>query len=148
MSDPSLFVSVASDHGTVPAGHSSLYALEMMPNLGGKIDWSKRREEYSSDLRKRVDFLGYNVDVAVERIYDPLDLESVGLHQGTPFSLAHTLRQSGPFRPRNVDSRVPGLVFVGSGTSPGVGVPMVLISGKLAADRVEQYARATATVRW
>ena len=84
----------------------------------------------------------------MERIYDPLDWESVGLHQGTPFSLAHTLRQSGPVRPRNVDSRLPGLVFVGSGTSPGVGVPMVLISGKLAADRVEQYARATATVRW
>jgi phytoene desaturase len=148
MTDPSLFVSVASDQGTVPAGHSSLYALEMMPNLGGKIDWSKRRNEYASDLRNRIDFLGYNVEVAVERVYDPLDWESLGLHKGTPFSLAHTFRQSGPFRPRNVDSRVPGLVFVGSGTTPGVGVPMVLISGKLAADRVDQYARATATVRW
>ncbi|MCU1455220.1 MAG: Phytoene dehydrogenase, partial [Acidimicrobiales bacterium] len=37
----------------------------------------------------------------------------------------------------NVDRRVPGLVFVGSGTVPGVSVPMVLISGRLAADRVD-----------
>ena len=29
-----------------------------------------------------------------------------------------------------------GLVFAGSGTQPGVGVPMVLISGRLAAERI------------
>ena len=33
------------------------------------------------------------------------------------------------------------MVFAGSGTVPGVGVPMVLISGKLAADRVGSYLR-------
>ena len=60
---------------------------------------------------------------------------------GTPFALAHTLMQSGPFRPRNVDRRVPGLVFAGSGTTPGVGIPMVLISGKLAAQRVQEMRR-------
>ena len=52
------------------------------------------------------------------------------MERGTPFALAHTFRQTGPFRPANVDRRVPGLVFVGSGTVPGVGVPMVLLSGK------------------
>lgn len=31
---------------------------------------------------------------------------------------------------------VSNVVFVGSGTQPGVGVPMVLISGKLAAQRI------------
>ena len=46
--------------------------------------------------------------------------------------------QTGPFRPNNVDRRIPGLVFAGSGTVPGVGVPMVLVSGKLAADRVDE----------
>ena len=32
-------------------------------------------------------------------------------------------------------------MFVGSGTVPGVGVPMVLVSGKLAAERVDRYAQ-------
>ncbi len=41
--------------------------------------------------------------------------------------------------PRNVERRLPGMFFAGSGTVPGVGVPMVLISGKLAADRVGNY---------
>ena len=58
------------------------------------------------------------------------------MERGTPFALAHTFRQTGPFRPGNVERRAPGLVFVGSGTVPGVGVPMVLVSGRLAAERV------------
>jgi phytoene desaturase len=58
---------------------------------------------------------------------------------GTPFSLAHTFGQTGPFRPSNAEPRVPGVFFAGSGTTPGVGVPMVLISGELAADRVRDY---------
>jgi phytoene desaturase len=39
-------------------------------------------------------------------------------------------------------------VFTGSSTLPGVGVPMVLISGKLAAQRIDEYARATSVARW
>ncbi|MFT6392493.1 MAG: phytoene desaturase, partial [Ilumatobacter sp.] len=52
-----------------------------------------------------------------------------------------TFFQTGPFRPNNVDKRVPGLIFTGSSTLPGVGVPMVLVSGKLAAQRVDEYAQ-------
>ena len=58
-----------------------------------------------------------------------------------PFALAHTFRQTGPFRAKNVDKRVRGLVFAGSSTTPGVGIPMVLISGKLAARRVAEMTR-------
>ena len=70
---------------------------------------------------------------------DPLDWQQQGMAAGTPFALAHTFTQTGPFRPPERRARVPGLVFAGSGTVPGVGVPMVLISGKLAADRVGEY---------
>jgi phytoene desaturase len=58
------------------------------------------------------------------------------MERGTPFALSHHFFQTGPFRPDNVDRRAPGLVFVGSSTRPGVGVPMVLLSGRLAAERV------------
>ena len=59
--------------------------------------------------------------------------------RGTPFSAAHTFFQSGPFRTPNTDPRAPGLVFAGSGTVPGIGIPMVLLSGRLAADRVTEH---------
>jgi phytoene desaturase len=88
------------------------------------------------DLHQRLAALGYPTDVEVEALVDPLDWERQGLERGTPFALSHAFFQTGPFRPRNVDRRAPGLVFTGSGTVPGVGVPMVLLSGKLAAQRV------------
>ena len=56
---------------------------------------------------------------------------------GAPRSPSRTASsRPGPFRPANVERRAPGLVFAGSGTVPGVGVPMVLVSGELAAARV------------
>ncbi len=139
MPDPSILVTLHSldDPSLAPEGCSTMYALEPTPNLDGVVDWTKERGLAFDRLRARVMSLGYPTDIEVEKCYDPLDWERLGMERGTPFALAHTFRQTGPFRPSNVDSRVPGLVFVGSSTVPGVGVPMVLISGKLAAARVE-----------
>jgi phytoene desaturase len=66
----------------------------------------------------------------------PATWASAGLAAGTPFAAAHTFGQTGPFRPGNLHPSLSNVVFVGSGTQPGVGVPMVLISGKLAASRI------------
>jgi phytoene desaturase len=143
MPDPSILVTLHSldDPTLAPEGHSSLYVLEPTPNLDGRIDWSRERDRIMGDLRRRVASLGYPTEVVVEQILDPLDWEAQGMERGTPFALAHTLLQTGPFRPSNIDKRVPGLVFTGSSTLPGVGVPMVLVSGKLAAQRVDEFAR-------
>ncbi|MBA3605552.1 MAG: phytoene desaturase family protein [Actinomycetota bacterium] len=144
MPDPSILVTLhALDDATLaPPGCSTLYALEPTPNLDGRVDWTVHREPALERLQAQVAAAGYPVDVVTEQVYDPLDWEAMGMERGTPFALAHTFRQTGPFRPRNTDRRAPGLVFVGSSTVPGVGVPMVLVSGKLAADRVEHLATA------
>ena len=55
---------------------------------------------------------------------------------GTPFALAHTFAQTGPFRPANTVRGIDNAVLAGSSTVPGVGVPTAMISGRLAADRV------------
>ncbi|MDQ1395686.1 MAG: phytoene desaturase [Acidimicrobiaceae bacterium] len=147
MADPSILVTAptVSDPTLAPSGHTSLYVLEPVPNLDGRIDWQYERNRLRADLAERVERLGYPVAVEqreVERFIDPVDWERMGMERGTPFALSHRFRQTGPFRPANVDPRAPGLVFVGSGTVPGVSVPMVLISGRLAADRVEEVGRA------
>lgn len=151
MRDASTFVTVASqtDPTAAPDGCSTIFALEPVPNLGGKVDWASEADQHAGVLRDRLRSYGYPVDdVVVERFVDPLRWRALGLDLGTPFSLAHTFAQTGPLRPRNIDERVPGLAFTGGGTVPGVGVPMVMLSGRLAAQRIEQYAVATRTVRW
>jgi phytoene desaturase len=143
MPDPSLLVTgaTASDPTLAPPGCSTMFVLEPAPNLDGGVDWEAERPRLRDEVANRVGELGYPVDdVVVERLTDPRDWEAQGLERGTPFALAHRFFQTGPFRPGNVDRRVPGLVFTGMGTVPGVGIPMVLISGRLAADRVDQWA--------
>ena len=82
---------------------------------------------------------GYPTRIVTEELVTPLEWQAMGMAAGTPFALAHTFFQTGPFRASNLERRMPGLVFAGSGTVPGVGVPMVLISGRLAAERVGAY---------
>ena len=141
MPDPSILVTLHSrdDPSLAPEGCSTLYVLEPVPNLDGRIDWTTERETVRRSLVDRVAGLGYPSEVEVETFVDPLDWERQGMERGTPFALSHRFLQTGPFRPNNVDKRAPGLVFVGSGTVPGVGVPTVLVSGRLAADRVDAY---------
>ncbi len=145
MPDPSRLVSIpsVSDDTLAPAGHSTLYVLEPVPHLGGNVDWRTAAAPMRERLLAFLEANGYPTDIRAEQLVTPVDWEAEGMHLGTPFALAHTFFQSGPFRPANVDRRVPGLVFAGSGTTPGVGVPMVLLSGKLAAERVGEYLRPT-----
>lgn len=142
MPDPSLLVSVPTvdEPDMAPDGDSVLYVLEPCPNLDGKLDWTTERDRARDQLAARIADLGYPTDIAVERVLDPLDWERDGMERGTPFALSHQFFQSGPFRPNNITKHAPGLVFAGSGTVPGVGVPMVLVSGRLAAERVAKLA--------
>jgi phytoene desaturase len=143
MPDPSILVTLPSlsDSALAPAGKHTMYALEPMPNLDGAINWEREGEALHQRLRESIRRAGYTAEVEVEHVLDPPAWERLGMERGTPFALSHRFFQTGPFRPANTDSRVPGLVFTGSGTTPGVGVPMVLLSGKHAAERVEQLGK-------
>ncbi|MBA3528854.1 MAG: phytoene desaturase [Propionibacteriaceae bacterium] len=141
MPDPSRLVTVPSvdDPTFAPEGHSTLFVLEPVPNLSGRVNWVSETPRMRDRLHAFITEQGYPADVVTEELVTPVDWERQGMTAGTPFALAHTFAQTGPFRPANVKKKIPGLVFAGSGTVPGVGVPMVLISGKLAARRVGQY---------
>lgn len=144
MRDPSRFIAIPSldDPGAAPEGCHTLYVLEPAPNLlVGRVDWQEEtprlRERMLADLTRE----GCPLEILTEAVMTPEDWRAQGMAAGTPFAVSHAFRHTGPFRPSNVDARVPGLVFAGSSTTPGVGIPMVLISGKLAAQRVAELAR-------
>ncbi len=138
MSDPSFLVTspTRSDPSLAPAGRSSYYVLFPTPNLDAPIDWATTapyRDRVVETLESR-GWPGFGDGIEVEHVTTPLDWAARGMERGTPFAAAHTFGQTGPFRPRNLWGE--NVVFAGSGTHPGVGVPMVLLSGRLAAERI------------
>ena len=141
MTDPSVLVTIPShdDKSLAPAGKESYYVLFPTPNLDADIDWTKEKSRYRDEMIRVLEARGYDGfgdAIEVEHMTTPLDWQAQGMERGAPFASAHTFFQTGPFRPRNIAAGFDNVVFAGSGTQPGVGVPMVLISGRLAAERI------------
>jgi phytoene desaturase len=142
--DPSLLVTAPSrDREAAPPGQSVLTVLEPTANMLGGHDWPTLTPRLRGRMLTRLSDLGYGDlnQAAAELVIDPPGWAARGHSAGTPFGLDHRITQTGWFRPANAARRVPGLFFAGAGTVPGVGVPMVLISGRLAAQRVLAGAR-------
>jgi phytoene desaturase len=139
MSDPSILVTnpTRSDPSLAPDGRQIYYVLFPTPNLDADIDWRlagpRYRDEVVSTLEDR-GYVGFADAIEVEHVTTPLDWRERGMERGAPFAAAHSFSQTGPFRPSNLWGE--NVVFTGSGTQPGVGVPMVLVSGRLAAERI------------
>jgi phytoene dehydrogenase-like protein len=75
--------------------------------------------------------------IVVRRTVAPGDFASeLGAWRGNALGLAHTLRQSAVFRPRNASRKIEGLAYVGGSTLPGIGLPMCLISAELVVKRL------------
>ncbi|MCV7279733.1 phytoene desaturase [Mycolicibacterium flavescens] len=141
MADPSLLVTrpTAGDPSLAPPGRDLLYVLAPAPNLDvGQIDWASTRDGYVAQMMDivsdRLPQLGDDAEVL--HVVDPADWARQGMAAGTPFALAHTFSQTGPFRPANTVRGIANVVLAGSSTVPGVGVPTALLSGRLAADRI------------
>ncbi|WP_121822423.1 phytoene desaturase family protein [Halostella salina] len=144
--DPAYYLCVPSktDDTVAPEGHSNLFAL--VPIAPGLDDGPEVREEYrdlvlrdiathaDTDLRDRI---------VVEETFSVSDFaDRYNSMQGTALGMAHTLPQTAAFRPPHRSKEVDGLYFTGSYTTPGIGVPMCLISGDVTAEMVVEDAHA------
>src|SRR5690606_30909762 len=146
MSDPSLLITrpALSDPGLrftrEGAEHEPLSVLAPCPNLdSAPLAWAELAVPYRNELLDVLDRRGYGGIMdgfRVDHIDTPATWHARGMQAGSPFSRAHVVPLPGPLRRRNLDPAVPGVVLAGSATVPGVGVPTVLLSGRLAADRL------------
>jgi phytoene desaturase len=143
--DPAYYLCVPSktDDEVAPEGHSNLFAL--VPVAPGLDDTPAVRETYRDfvladiaentgvDLRDRI---------VVEETFSVSEFaERYNSYRGTALGLAHTLRQTALFRPPHRSTALDGLYFTGAFTTPGIGVPMCIISGEITAENVRDDER-------
>lgn len=139
---PYYYVNVLSksEDSVAPEGCENIYILCPVPDLRFKNDWSDKEElaeNIISDLSKRTNF-DINKNLLVKKIFAPDDwAKTFNLYKGSGLGLAHDMNQVGAFRPKNKDEHFSNLYYVGASTTPGTGLPMVIISSKLVTERIE-----------
>lgn len=140
-SKPYYYVNMSSytDPLCAPADCENLFILCPVPDLRFKSDWSDKEiiaGDIISDLSERIGF-DLNKNTVVKKILTPFDWGSMfGLYKGSGLGLSHKMMQVGGFRPKNRDELYSNLFYVGASTTPGTGLPMVLISSKLVTERI------------
>jgi phytoene dehydrogenase-like protein len=115
-----------------------------VPNLLFKPDWSDRDAIVSSIISDFSQRIGKNIEpeIVSRTIYTPEDWESrFNLYKGSGLGLSHNMDQIGAFRPANFDEKYKNVFYVGASTLPGAGIPMAIISSKLAAERIVDYSK-------
>ncbi|MFW5956096.1 MAG: phytoene desaturase family protein [Halorhabdus sp.] len=138
--EPSYYLCVPSktDDSVAPEGHSNLFVL--LPIASGLEDSEATRQRYREKLLADIEAntgVALEDRIVVEEQFCISDFaERYNATKGTAMGLAHTLRQTAMFRPPIESSAVEDLYFTGGYTTPGVGVPMTLISGEHAAEAV------------
>jgi phytoene desaturase len=145
--EPSLYVCAPSvtDPSVAPAGKENLFVL--VPIASGLEISEDEKERYANrvlalmeeemalpKLRERIEY---------KRIYTVENFAGdYNAFRGSALGLAHTLRQTAIFRPKNVSKKVKNLFYVGAGTNPGIGTQICLISAELAYKRVHGISSA------
>ena len=137
----------ATDPTVAPEGSENLFVLVPIPadpSLGhGGVDrgGSPRIEAAADRVIAQISQWCNIPDLAeritVRRTIAPGDFEhDFHAWRGNALGLAHTLRQSAVFRPRNASKKVDSLAYAGASALPGIGLPMCLISAEIVVKRL------------
>ncbi len=145
-SDPSIYVNATSvtDPGDAPAGGSNPFIVVGAPPLKPGREQERDRDfeaRYADQLIARLEqagLPGLSSATISRKITAPSDWQSrFTAFLGSIYGLGNKHNVlGGGFRPLNYRADVPGLYFVGGGVQPGAGMPMVVQSGKITAERI------------
>jgi len=140
--DPSIYFSMTSktDRSTALFGMENIFAL--IPVASNLNDDDSIRDFYFNYAIDKLE------EISGEKIRDFIVYKNIRTHrdqikiynsfQGTCFGLAQTLFQTANFRPKNRSKKIKNLFYSGHFTHPGIGMPMVIISGKVVANLIKK----------
>ena len=143
--DPTCYVCAPSrsEPAVAPEGGEALYILVHTPYLRPGHDWRKMLPEYRQVILHKMKTTGGMPDleerIVTEGSLTPQDIHNrYGVLDGAIYGLASHGAYFGAFKPANRSPDLHGLYLAGGAAHPGPGMPMVLMSGWIAADTLDK----------
>ena len=154
--DPTCYLAstTRTESATAPEGGDALYVLVHTPYLRPEHDWDVMfpayRQVILDKLKRTAGMPDLEERIVFERALTPVDIHNrYKVLNGAIYGLSSHGRWTGAFKPSNLRHNPEGLFLAGGAAHPGPGMPMVLMSGWIAADAVDQkygkgYGRGSA----
>lgn len=142
--NPTIYVCAASrtDETQAPANSENLFVLINAPYTSDRTNWEIEKKPYRDLIIKKLEDFGLNDlegSIEFEQIITPADFEEkYRANRGSIYGVSSNGAFAAFLRPPNQSKDVRNLFFVGGATHPGGGMPLVMLSGKMAADLVER----------
>ena len=144
-SDPTCYIAApaVTEPEVAPEGGEALYVLVHTPYLRPHHNWKKMFPEYRHLILDKLARTAGMEDLE-QRIVSEAALTPQDIHHryrvlnGAIYGIASHGRFNGAFKPSNRSRDVNGLYLAGGAAHPGPGMPMVMMSGWIAADTLDK----------
>jgi phytoene desaturase len=140
--EPTIYVCAASrtDETQSPRGCENLFILVNAPYTTERTNWQIETRGYRDLIVSRLEARGLDGlsgAIEFEQTITPEDFRlKYGANRGSIYGVSSNGILSAFMRPPNKARDVEGLYFAGGAAHPGGGIPLVLLSAKLAADLI------------
>ena len=152
--DPTCYIAAPArtESGVAPPGGEALYILVHTPYLRPHHDWTAMLSAYRRVILDKLARCAGMADlerrIVVEHALTPADIHArYRVLDGAIYGLASHGRFMGAFKPGNRSRDLAGLYLAGGAAHPGPGMPMVLMSGWIAADSLDLDLRGAERAR-
>jgi diapolycopene oxygenase len=144
--DPTIYLvaPTRTDPSKAPPGCDNIKILPHIPHLGSGAtpeEYDALKDRLLAKL-ERMGLTDLRKHVVVEDMWTPVDIERMyGSTLGSIYGVVTDWKRNKGFKAPRRSEKYDNLYFVGGTVNPGGGMPMVVLSGQLAADRLDEDHR-------
>jgi phytoene desaturase len=141
-SDPTIYISATARTSPedAPGGCDNCFILVNAPAETHTIDWKKEGPAWADRLVSNLEargLTGLGGQIVHREVFTPADFADRDLsHEGSLYGWASHSPRTALLRPPLESRLTPNLFFVGGTTHPGGGIPLVLLSAKMATEKI------------
>ncbi|MBN2709457.1 MAG: phytoene desaturase [Calditrichaceae bacterium] len=142
-SDPTVYIAITSktDGSHAPEYGENWFVLINMPYLKGHEKWTEIIDQTRESIFKRLKTSGIDIrrNIEFEKVHTPLTFsELYASNRGSIYGISSNSRFTTFLRPANRSRDIKGLYFAGGSAHPGGGIPLVIQSGRFAAELINR----------